>query len=94
MTARRIQQRPAPPVRARELPPDYNPRKIPEGAPPDFFRLWTVNDVARALHRHPMTIYTLVEEGEIKVVRIGNGRGSIRFRKEDVDAYINAHIID
>ncbi len=55
---------------------------------PDELRLLTVSEVSDWLSVSPSLIYQLVERGELAVYRIGTGRGSIRFRREDVDAYL------
>jgi len=93
MPARKTPQQPAPDI-GTNVYVGCDPRRVPEGAPPDFFRLWTVNDVGRALRRHPQTVYRMVDACEIQAIRVGKGRGSVRFRKEDVEDYINEHTID
>ena len=51
-------------------------------------RLLTVGDVAEWLNVSGSLVYQLVEARKIPVCRIGNGRGAIRFRPEDIEAYI------
>ena len=51
-------------------------------------RLLTVGEVAEWLNVSGSLIYQLVESKRIPVCRIGNGRGAIRFRPEDVETYI------
>jgi len=53
-------------------------------------RLLTVADVADWLSVSASLVYQLVESGKLPVYRIGNGRGAIRFRPEDVDSYLNS----
>ncbi|MGB7143093.1 helix-turn-helix domain-containing protein [Mycobacterium sp.] len=55
--------------------------------PDEFDRLWTVNDAARFLHVHPMTIRNLISRRELPCVRVGY---AIRFCKEDVLGYIES----
>lgn len=51
--------------------------------------LLTVADVAKWLTVSSSLVYQLVESGKLPVYRIGNGRGSIRFRPEDIEGYLN-----
>lgn len=51
-------------------------------------RLLTVADVAEWLNVSSSLIYQLVESRKIPVCRIGTGRGTIRFRSEDIENYI------
>jgi len=52
--------------------------------------LITVTDVAARLKVSPSLVYQMVESGKLVVYRIGNGRGAIRFRPEDVEAYLES----
>jgi excisionase family DNA binding protein len=36
-------------------------------------RFWTVKEVARALHRHPRTIYRWLEEGDLRGKKVKDG---------------------
>ena len=45
----------------------------------------TVNEVADLLRLSPMTVYRLINKGELPAVRIGK---SFRLREDDVDTYI------
>lgn len=51
--------------------------------------LLTVTDVADWLSVSASLVYQIVESGKLPVYRIGNGRGAIRFRPEDVETYLN-----
>lgn len=51
-------------------------------------RLLTVCDVADWLNISGSLVYQLVESRKLPVCRIGNGRGAIRFRPEDIENYI------
>ncbi len=51
-------------------------------------RLLTVSDVAQWLSVSPSLVYQLVDAGKLIVYRVGNGRGAIRFRPDDVEAYL------
>jgi excisionase family DNA binding protein len=55
-------------------------------------RLLTVNEVAAWLNVSASLIYQLVEGRKIPVCRIGNGRGAIRFRSIDIEAYIASSV--
>lgn len=48
----------------------------------------SVRDVARKLNCSAGCIYRLVSVGSLPHVRIGVGRGVIRIREEDFDAYV------
>lgn len=52
--------------------------------------LLTVADVAEWLNVSPSLVYQLVDSGKLPVVRVGNGRGAIRFQTSDVEAYLAA----
>ncbi len=47
----------------------------------------TVGEVARQLRVSNMTVYRLIQAGELPAVRVGK---SYRLREEDVDAYLAA----
>lgn len=53
-------------------------------------RLLTVADAAKRLNISTSLVYQLVESGKIAVHRVGTGRGTIRFRVEDIDSYIDS----
>jgi excisionase family DNA binding protein len=57
-------------------------------------RLLTVGDVADWLNVSGSLVYQLVESRKLPVCRIGNGRGAIRFRTEDIESYISSCIDD
>jgi excisionase family DNA binding protein len=50
-------------------------------------RFVTVNEVAAMLRVSNMTVYRLVQAGQLPAVRIGR---SYRIREEDVDRYLGA----
>jgi excisionase family DNA binding protein len=52
-------------------------------------RLLTVADVADWLSVSGSLVYQLVESGALPIYRIGRGRGAIRFRPEDIEAYLD-----
>jgi len=52
--------------------------------------LMTVSEVAERLSISRSLVYQLVESGKLPVCRIGNGRGAIRFRSQDVEEYIES----
>ncbi len=49
--------------------------------------LQTISDVAKWLNVHPNTVRRLVRAGALQGIRI-TARGDLRFRAEDVQAYI------
>lgn len=53
-------------------------------------RLLTVAQVADWLSVSASLVYQIVESGKLPVYRIGNGRGAIRFRPEDVETYVDS----
>ena len=52
--------------------------------------LLTTEAVAKRLHLTPLTIYRYVEKGKLKGYRFGN---RLRFKSEDVDAFIAESMI-
>lgn len=54
--------------------------------------LLTVGDVAKWLNVSSSLVYQLVESKKIPICRIGNGRGTIRFRFEDIEDYITSTV--
>ena len=56
--------------------------------PPESRRLLTVSDVAKRLQLSIASIYTMVAAGTLPALRVGNGRGSIRFRETDINDYL------
>lgn len=52
--------------------------------------LWTIADVAAFLKIHRNSVLALRKRGELKAVTVlGN---QIRFRKEDIDSYVNSQL--
>jgi len=49
-------------------------------------RFLTVAEVATALRVSNMTVYRLIQSGELPAVRVGK---SYRLREEDVDSYLS-----
>lgn len=47
--------------------------------------LYTVKDLAKILAVKPLTIYRMIERGQLPAVKIGK---TIRFKPEDIDAYL------
>ena len=60
---------------------------IPLSVQPSFARsrFFTVGEVADTLRVSNMTVYRLIESGELPAVRIGK---SFRLREDDVDRYL------
>jgi excisionase family DNA binding protein len=52
--------------------------------------LMTVQDVAALLGVSKSLVYQLVETGKIACHKVGTGRGIIRFRDADVEAYLKS----
>jgi excisionase family DNA binding protein len=61
---------------------------------PDNAALLTVRDVAQRLNVSAACVYALVERRRIPHVRIGSGRGVIRFRSDDVEQYLTAQRVE
>jgi len=55
----------------------------------ELSNLLTVDDVARLLKCSTRTVHKFKEKGILKFMKIG---GLLRFRKEDVNAFILQHI--
>jgi len=55
-------------------------------------KLLTVKETAEALSVSPSLVYRLVSEGALRCYRIG--RGALRFREEDVQAYLNGCVVE
>jgi len=51
--------------------------------------LMTLRELASYLHVTPNTVYRMVGRGEIPVVRWGGKRQTVRFRREDIAAWLN-----
>ena len=52
-------------------------------------RLLTVLQVAERLQLSVALIYSMANAGTLPALRVGNGRGSIRFREQDVQEYLD-----
>jgi excisionase family DNA binding protein len=50
-------------------------------------RFVTVNEVARLMRISKMTVYRMIQQGELPAVRIGRG---YRIREEDVHRYLDS----
>lgn len=48
----------------------------------------TVQEVADILRVSRATVYTLCAQGKLSHIRVGAGRGTIRIRQEDLDAFV------
>lgn len=59
-----------------------------QSIPADEPRLLTVRDVAKKLQLSSTVIYSLVSDGTLPALRVGQGRGSIRFRNRDVEEFL------
>jgi excisionase family DNA binding protein len=49
----------------------------------------TVQEVAQILKISPATVYDLCKKRKLGHLRVGAGRGTIRIRQEDLDAFIS-----
>ncbi len=54
-------------------------------------KLLTVNDVAQRLQVSTQCVYSMVARGKLAHVRVGIGRGTIRFLQHDLDTFIHEH---
>jgi excisionase family DNA binding protein len=53
-------------------------------------RFVTANEVARLMRISKMTVYRIIQQGELPAVRVGRG---YRIREEDVRRYLDARYI-
>jgi excisionase family DNA binding protein len=51
-------------------------------------RLWTVREVAERLRVSAQVVYRLCRDGKLRHLRVGVGRGAIRVRDEDLNAFL------
>ena len=56
-------------------------------------QLLTVADVAGQLNISPSLLYQMLDGGKLPFLRIGNGRGTIRFDRADVAEYLKSRRI-
>jgi len=54
--------------------------------------LMTVRDVAQYLNCSEKTIWRLKDRGELAFVRLGQNVRSVRFRKQDIDQFVEDHL--
>ena len=52
-------------------------------------RLLTVREVAALLRLSEASVYLMATSGKLPSLRVGNGRGSIRFRAKDIDQFLD-----
>jgi excisionase family DNA binding protein len=50
--------------------------------------LMTVREVATYLRVHPMTVYRLIQRGELPAIRVGRGW---RFSRSRIEQWLRAH---
>ena len=58
------------------------------GAP---WQLLLAEDVAHTLNLTRQHVYVLAASGQLPSIKLGGGRGSVRFDPKDVEAFIEAH---
>lgn len=63
----------------------------PSSEAPPMARYLTVAEVARRLRVSNMTVYRLVNSGQLPATRVGRG---YRIRTDDVDKYLDARYMD
>jgi excisionase family DNA binding protein len=63
----------------------------PSSDMPPLGRFLTVAEVARRLRVSNMTVYRLINSGQLPAVRVGRG---YRIRADDVDKYLKARYMD
>ena len=63
----------------------------PSGSDPFMSRFLTVAEVARHLRVSNMTVYRLVNSGQLSAVRVGRG---YRIREDDVRKYLEQRYMD
>ena len=59
-----------------------------EGAPG---RLLVAEDVAHTLNMTRQHVYVLAASGQLPSIKLGGGRGAVRFDPKDLASYIEAH---
>ena len=59
-----------------------------EGAPG---RLLVAEDVAHTLNMTRQHVYVLAASGQLPSIKLGGGRGAVRFDPKDLALYIEAH---
>ena len=59
------------------------------GDPRAELDLLTARDVAKAFHVHVNRVYEEVKDGRLLAVKV---RGQLRFRRRDLDAYLEANL--
>lgn len=52
-----------------------------------------IEEVAERLKVSESTIRSLVRSGKLRAYRIGGKRGRLRFKEEDLDAYIDSTLV-
>ena len=53
-------------------------------------KLLTVRDVAELLQLSESSVYAMAATGVLPHLRVGNGRGTIRFRQEDIAQFLES----
>ena len=48
----------------------------------------TVKELAAELRQHPYTVYRKIQAGKIPAVRLGDGRSSLRIRRDEVEEWL------
>ncbi len=56
--------------------------------------LYDLREASEYLKISPPTMYRLIKQKEITYSKIGTGRGTYRFRKEDLDAYVEKNLVE
>ena len=54
-------------------------------------RLLVAEDVAHTLNLTRQHVYVLAASGQLPSIKLGGGRGSVRFDPADVERFIEAH---
>jgi excisionase family DNA binding protein len=60
-----------------------------QSSPVSDMDLLTINDVAAILKVSKSLVYGMIASGKIACHRIGNGRGAVRVRRDDLEHFIN-----
>lgn len=56
--------------------------------------LYDLREACEYLKISPPTMYRIIKNGEITYSKIGTGRGTYRFRQEDLDAYVEKNLVE
>ncbi len=56
--------------------------------------LYDLREACEYLKISAPTMYRMIKNRELTYSKIGTGRGTYRFRKEDLDAYVKSNLVE